>query len=80
MAFLKCGINNNLKKDIKIKVRAEGGKRWCRTTISVQEGTITYNGVTYTPGQSIVIEASNPPSVQEDIAVDAGWRDMVVSK
>lgn len=67
------------KTNTSLSVRAEGGKRWCRTTIYVKDGTMTYGGRVYTAGQSIVIEASNPATTQEDVPVDAGWRDMVAS-
>lgn len=67
------------KTNTSLSIRAEGGKRWCRTTIYVKDGTMTYGGRVYTAGQSIVIEAQNPPTTQEDIPVDAGWRDMIAS-
>lgn len=67
------------KTSTSLSVNAEGGKRWCRTTILVKEGTITYGGVVYTAGQSIVIQAQNPTTVQEDIPVSTGYKDMIAS-
>ena len=67
------------KTSTSLSIRAEGGKRWCRTTIQIKEGTVTYGGVVYKAGQNIVNEARNPSTTQEDVPADTWWRDMIAS-
>lgn len=67
------------KTSTSLSVHPEGGKRWCRLTVTVNSGTITYGGKIYTAGQSIVIEARNPSTTQEDVPADAGWHGMIAS-